>query len=181
MSQVSRIETAKMPEPLTLKDWGKRLRRLSKDNLPIVIREVIRIAENWEHYQKETDFKNIDHWLRNEVHYRRGLTWYKERFEVLSRDKKLNTRIVDRVEMPALFWLHRHSSDQEFKQAASKINERYREEKSTPLSNMQVRHICSHLTAKKTREKVEEENRRLRERIVKLEDQIRGLGAVPVK
>jgi hypothetical protein len=170
-------------EPLA--EVRERLRKLVKRSsmaeykLALAVRD---LAKNWERYADEADC-SIGEWLRKNVHVGRTLNWY---IHVAAAHDRLG-HASSELEWRAGCWVtNRSTVDGELAENLTILHRLYRRSGSTPLSLPQAKRALSHLlerTGKRPeqRERLKVTNKRLRERIERLEAQIRSLGAEPIE
>jgi hypothetical protein len=165
-----------------LKDIGKRLRarmadlRTGETQVAVV---VAGLAKVWDiKYKKESGDMELGPWLLQNVDPTVRLFRYMELAAAHYRCPSLSNRVESR----AFRWMHRQIPDVvSFNEAMKKIGAEFRTKTqgSHPLTMVQVKRICaSYVTAPNAGISMV---RALQERIVRLETQIRGLGAEPVE
>lgn len=179
--------TRPAPSPQeTLTDRGKRLRSwltrgaLAEGRVSV---EVMRLASEWERHKAEADGLEIAEWLRKYVDARHDMSWYERRAEGHETTTSLGIErclsSVAQVRWMALVPVSERAK------SAIEIRDAWHEGGRVPLNPDQVSRVCKRfITKRKSRMWASEELRQLRERVKRMEAQIRGgcaPGTEPVK
>jgi hypothetical protein len=166
----------------SLKAIAKRLREMLKlsDSLVVEVAiEVIRLAGSWEQYRADANGLEIGPWLKTAIHASRDLSWYRMVAEAFGRRGK---SFAGRVSCSALVWADRKvTNPADFRNLERDVNAKYRQQGSMLLTLEQVKRIGAAYVAQGPDAgiSVRAELRAARERIARLEAQVRGLGFEP--
>jgi hypothetical protein len=173
----------KKPPTESLSDIGKRLRaallRSATSETEVSI-EVAAMAKRWdEDYRHQAGDVEIEKWLRSAIDSDRPLKWYVHRAEAA----KALPGLTDCVTSKALVWAYgKLPNKAAIDQATADIRAKFREKGSTPLRESAVVGLCSkYVSQSASRMTKDDQIRVLRERVRRLEAQIRELGADPVE
>lgn len=167
----------------SLREVGKRLRegmREAHTGQTRVAVEVARLSERWEvEYKAEAGGLELGPWLIKEVDPTIQLAAYVELAEAAKRAGTIWTRVESR----GLRWMHRHIPEEpDFKAALTDVARAFKEQGAHPLKLSQVTRVCSRYSVPaKGRERLRDQVRMLKDRVGRLEAQIRSLGAEPVE
>jgi hypothetical protein len=135
--------------------------------------EVAKMAEHWDtKWKAEAGGLELGPFLIKEVDPTVKLSTYME----LAAGAKRAGTLALRVESRGLRWMHRQiPSDESFKAAIADVARAFKEQGSLPLKLSQVHRVCARYSVPaKGREGLRAEVRRLKDRIVRLEDQVRA-------
>lgn len=166
---------------VTLAEIAKRIRLYMRDQSVQAAIEVIRVRDNWDRYEDQADGLTFTQWLKA-VHPTRSVKWFVARYEQFQRHKRLKSGFVRMVDGPALYWMS-GATDQELINSKFKLLLAWKANGAEIALNLnQVRRICPHLSREASqRETLSDKLMEARERIKRLEAQIRKLGAEPVE
>jgi hypothetical protein len=165
----------------TLAEITKRLRAKLKDHTLEVAVEVVSMGRRWDsRFADQAGGKSFTAWLST-FSPGRGIAYYAERAEQYTRLKHHCRDVLKKAEARGLFWL-RQVPDEDLPTASAEISALFHERGGVPVTANQVSRLLSRYSTSKVSGggALREENAKLRERIRRLEAQVRSLGGEPV-
>ena len=167
----------------TLEEHGKQIAEWNKDSAtgPLKIAKVVcqELDPHWnERYQSAADGKNLASWLTMCTGSTgKGLGYYKDRFAAI---KVWGPNATDWLHHEAAVWVTRKTQDEAtLRKILVAWRAKYRKINKQPLSLSQAKRLAIPILGVSVNRKVDRE-KELNETIVALENQIEGLGGVPI-
>lgn len=168
-----------------LKTKARSIREQLRDSAsgPLFVAvEVVALSESWDKYAAEAGGLTCTQWLRAEIHPDQGIGWYKARARAYEAFGKA---VASRLHHEAAVWAVNNVPDTYIEKLKFAICTLYRDNGSMYVTVGQVRKIGRAIMG--LRESLKPITRacatceELEARIERLEEQVRGLGAEPVK
>ena len=144
-----------------------------------VAREIVQLSDSWDDARsEEAGGKSFAEWLTKEVSPTKRLAHYK----TLDSARAVLGALAERMTSEAATWLYRAASKEKpDAETRERLNRAFRGQSSALLTRAQVRRLCGDLVSRGASGARVDAVTALRQRVERLEEQIRGLGAEPVE
>lgn len=171
----------------SLKQVAKRLQAALRDSNVAVSIEVMRMADDWDHYRSEAGDLEISSWVVKELDPDHGLDWYRTLAEAAAW---IGNGTWQRLRSAALRWLwdRVRPSEAKLDKIRQIVGNEYKRNRDAPVSLNRVKKLFAEHIARRPEGKRGIALREARERAAfqearcgRLEEQVRALGGEPVE